>query len=408
MKRLGIMDRVVRAVAALCIADPTRIDIPKVRGRYGLLEGLSGATSSLVLAALKFWLGLMFSSAGLLADAVHSLTDVASSAVVITSFYVATKPPDREHPFGHAKAEYIATLIVSLLMVVAGWELGQANVLALIRGHGNTTEALPVAWPFLIGLCGLILLSELQARFSAALGRVIGSRTLEADGWHFRSDALATGIVILGLAGRNVGLPWLDGIAGGLVGAFIVWTGTKLALGSMSPLLGETAPQHELDAIRDIAKEIPGVVAVHDLAVHKYGPFYYTAAHMEVSDDLGVHRMHELAMQLEMRVLKRFPGQCVVHTDPVNFGHPLFGPVAHALRKLVVAHPDLIEYRDLTLWNDAGTDHAEVELAVDSHVPASRYPELARYVTDSVARDFPALAMDARVKLDFSSRPMTA
>src|SRR5579863_2795480 len=207
MKRQGIMDRVVRAVAALCIADPTRIDIPKVRGRYGLLEGLSGATSSLVLAALKFWLGLMFSSAGLLADAVHSLTDVASSAVVITSFYVATKPPDREHPFGHAKAEYIATLIVSLLMVVAGWELGQSNVLALIRGHGNTTEALPVAWPFLIGLCGLILLSELQARFSAALGRVIGSRTLEADGWHFRSDALATGIVILGLAGRNVGLP---------------------------------------------------------------------------------------------------------------------------------------------------------------------------------------------------------
>ena len=407
MERHGTMDRLVGAIASRWIRNHEQVEVPQVRSRYGLIEGVSGASSSLLLAALKLVLSLQFASAGLLADAVHSLTDVASSAVVIISFFVATKPPDREHPFGHAKAEYIATLVVSLLMIVAGWELGQSNVMGLIRGRAGVPQE-PVDWPMLAALCGLIAISELQARFSAALGRAIGSHTLEADGWHFRSDALATGIVILGLAGRNVGLPRLDGVAGAFVGVFIVWTGARIALKAISPLLGETAPEHELDSIREIARQIPGIVAVHDLAVHKYGPFYYTAAHMEVSDDLDVHRMHGLAMQLEMRVLKRFPGQCVVHTDPVNYSHPLFTAVAESLFQTVVAHPDLVEYRDLSLWSKEGREHAEVEVSVEPRVPAARYPELTRHVQDAVRRDFPSLDVDVRLKVDFSARPLTA
>lgn len=402
----GPMDRLVGWLAVRLIADHQRVDLPAVRRRYGVIEGTSGAAISMVLAGLKLALGLAFASAGLIADAVHSLTDVASSAVVIVSFYAAQKPPDREHPYGHAKAEYVATLIVSLFMVVAGWELGQSNVMALVRG--GSASVLPLAWPVLAGLCGLILLSELQARFSAALGRAIRSQTLTADGWHFRSDALATGIVIVGLAGRNVGLSWLDGAAGAAVGAFIVWTGVRLAFGAISPLLGETVPESELEAIRTIAGQVPGIVAVHDLAVHKYGPVYYTAAHMEVSDDLDVHRMHEIAVQLETRILKRFPGQCVIHTDPVNLRHPLFERVAAALRRVVVAHPDLVEFRDLTLWSDAIGDRGDVEVSVDPRVPQSRYAELTRHVEDALGEEFPDLRLDVRLKVDFSSRPMTA
>jgi cation diffusion facilitator family transporter len=352
-------------------------------------------------------LGALFQSAGLVADAVHSLTDVASSFVVITSFYIAQKPPDREHPYGHAKAEYIATLIVSLFMVVAGWELGQANVMGLIRGTAGA-PALPLEWTVLVGLCGLMAISELQARFSKALGRAIGSNTLAADGWHFRSDALATGIVILGLAGRNVGLNWLDHAAGGAVGVFIVWTGIKLAMGAISPLLGETAPEAEMETIREIARGVPGVVAVHDLAVHKYGPVYYTAAHMEISDDLGVHHIHEIAVQLETRILKRFPGQCVIHTDPINLRHPLLARVSDWLRQLVIAHPDLVEFRDLTLWSEAGRERGDVELSVEPHAAQSKYPEIARFVEEALREEFPALDMAVRLKVDFSARPMTA
>lgn len=407
---LRLIDRLVRRLAARFIVDHERVDLPAVRARYGVIEGVTGAVISLLLAALKLVLGLAFHSAGLIADAVHSLTDVASSAVVITSFHIAKKPADREHPFGHAKAEYVATLIVALFMVVAGWELAQANVMSLIRGglSASGSEVLPLEWGVLVGLLGLIAISELQARFSSALGRAIGSSTLKADGWHFRSDALATGIVILGLAGRNLGLPWLDGVAGGVVGAFVIWTGTQLAMGAISPLLGETAPEHEMEAIREIARQVPGVVAVHDLAVHKYGPVYYTAAHMEVSDDLDVHRMHEIAVQLEVRILKRFPGQCVIHTDPVNLRHPLFGRVSDALRDVVVAHPDLVEYRDLTLWSEAGHDRGDVEVSVEPHVPASSYSALTQHVEDALRETFPSIELAVRLKVDFSARPMTA
>lgn len=407
MASFGPMDRLVHGIASRWITDYERVDVPTVRSRYGLIEGASGATLSLVLAGLKFGLGLLFQSAGLVADGVHSLTDVASSLVVVMSFYVAQKPADREHPYGHAKAEYIATLIVSLFMVVAGWELGQANVMGLIRGTSGA-RGLPLEWPMLLGLCGLIVLSETQARFSAALGRAIGSRTLEADGWHFRSDAMATGIVILGLAGRNIGLPWLDSVAGACVGVFIVWTGTRLATGAISPLLGESAPEHEMETIRAIAREIPGVVAVHDLAVHKYGPVYYIAAHMEVSDDLDVHRMHEIAVQLETRILKRFPGQCVIHTDPVNLSHPLFSRVGDALKEVVIAHPDLVEYRDLTLWSENGRDRGDVELSVDPHASHAHYPAIAGQVQEALREKFPNLDLSVRLKVDFSARPMTA
>jgi cation diffusion facilitator family transporter len=407
MERRGAMDRFVQGLARRWIAEHERVDVPAVRSRYGVIEGVSGATISLILAALKLTLGLAFHSAGLVADAVHSLTDVASSVVVIMSFYVAQKPPDREHPYGHAKAEYIATLIVAMFMVVAGWELGQANVMGLIRGPSGE-PALALDWLVLLGLCGLIVISEVQARFSAALGRAIRSHTLAADGWHFRSDAMATGIVIVGLAGRNFGLPWLDGAAGACVGVFIVWTGTRLAMGAISPLLGETAPEHEMETIREIARQVPGIVAVHDLAVHKYGPVYYTAAHMEVSDDLDVHRIHEIAVQLETRILKRFPGQCVIHTDPVNLRHPLFARVSDALREVVVAHGDLVEFRDLTIWSENGRDRGDVEVSVDSRVPTPQYPALVRHVEESLRGNFPALELTVRLKVDFSARPMTA
>ena len=407
MASSGLMDRFVRWLAARWIADHQRVDVPAVRSRYGLIEGVSGAALSLALAGLKFGLGLVFQSAGLVADGVHSLTDVASSMVVVMSFYVAQKPPDREHPYGHAKAEYVATLIVSLFMVVAGWELGQANVMGLIRG-GFRAQALPLEWPMLLGLCGLILVSETQARFSAALGRAIGSHTLEADGWHFRSDALATGIVIVGLAGRNIGLPWLDAVAGAFVGVFIVWTGTRLAMGAISPLLGESAPEHEMETIREIARGIPGVVAVHDLAVHKYGPVYYIAAHMEVPDDLDVHRSHEIAGQLETRILKRFPGQCVIHTDPVNLSHPLFSRVSEALKEVVIAHPDLVEFRDLTLWSEEGRDRGDVEVSVEPHASHVHYPDIVKQVQAALRKSFPDLDLSVRLKVDFSARPLTA
>jgi cation diffusion facilitator family transporter len=394
------MERFVRWLAARVIADHANLQRPDVRARYGLLQGWVSAGVALLLAALKFAFGWFLASAGLTADAVHSLSDVGSSLVVILGFHAARRPPDAEHPFGHAKAEYVATLVLAILMAMVGYQLGQGNLLRLIRGE-VPADALPLSWGVFAALLALMGIGETLARFSAALGRLIGSQTLLADSWHTRTDVMALGIAIVGLGGRNFGLPWLDAAAGAVVGVFIVATAVSLALGAISPLLGETAVEHEIAAMRAIAEEIPEIVNVHDLAVHKYGQFYFTAVHMEVSDSLNSHKMHEIAVQLETRILKQFPGECVVHVDPIDLAHPLYFRVSHSLRDIVIQHPSLIEFRDLSLWSEGGGDHGEVEVMVDPETPAAEHGAIADGIAATLRREYPQLSLAIRLKADY-------
>ncbi len=396
------MERFVRWLAARLIADAGDVQRLDVRSRYGLLQGWVSAGVALLLAALKFAFGWSLASAGLIADGVHSLTDVGSSAMVILGFLVARRPPDQEHPFGHAKAEYIATLGLAILMAVVGFELGQANLLRLLRGD-IAQDLVPLSWASFAALLALMGIGEALSRFSAAVGRVINSDTLRADSWHSRTDVMALGIVIVGLAGRNVGLHWLDAAAGAVVGAFIVGTAVSLAMGAISPLLGETAVEREIAAMRTIAAGVPGIVSVHDLAVHKYGHFYFTAVHMEVSDALNAHKMHEIAVQLETRILKQFPGECVVHVDPIDLAHPLYFRVSHTLRDLVIEDPDLVEFRDLSLWSENGASLGDVEVVVHPRVSPERQHAIAEGLLTALRRDYPELRIDVRTKVDFTA-----
>ncbi len=337
----------------------------------------------------------------------HSLTDVGSSAMVILGFLVARRPPDREHPFGHAKAEYVATLALAILMAIVGFELGQGNVLRLVRGE-IAQDLVPLNWASFAALLALMGIGELLARFSAAAGRIIDSQALRADSWHSRTDVMALGIVIVGLAGRNVGIHWLDAAAGAIVGVFIVGTAVSLALGAISPLLGETAVGREIEAMRAIAAGVPGIVSVHDLAVHKYGHFYFTAVHMEVSDALNAHKMHEIAVQLETRILKQFPGECVVHVDPIDLAHPLYFRVSHTLRDLVIQHPDLVEFRDLSLWNENGASQGDVEVVVHPRVPPHRQAAIAETLHAALRQEYPDLRIEVRTKVDFTAAGLAA
>ncbi|NIP73422.1 MAG: cation transporter, partial [Gammaproteobacteria bacterium] len=207
------MDRFTRCILRHTVRDWEHVQDPVVRSRYGMLEGWVSVVGNLVLAGVKLVLGIAVQSTGLIADAVHSLSDMASSVVVIISFRASRKPPDPEHPFGHAKAEYVATLVVSLLMIMAGVQIGQEAVWGLLAG-APTAPLLPLSWGVFATLVLLLLAKEAMGAFSRALGRMIDSDALAADGWHHRTDALSTGIVIVGLAGRNIQLPWLDGAAG--------------------------------------------------------------------------------------------------------------------------------------------------------------------------------------------------
>ncbi len=375
---------------------------PAVRTRLGELEGWVSIVVNLALAAGKVFLGVSLHSAGLISDAVHSLGDMATSLVVIVGFRISKKPPDPEHPFGHERSEHIATLIIAVLLVIAGIEIAKETVLALL-GNPRYGEAIPVTWAIFGVLASFVVAKELLARFSAALGRIIESPALAADAWHHRTDALSTAVVAAGLAGRNLGYPWLDGVAGIAVSLFVVFSGLEMAYRSFSPLLGETVGGEELERIRAVARSLPGVVDAHDIRVQRYGGFNITTVHIEVSDRLDVHRMHELTVTLEMRVLKALPGECVVHIDPIDFHHPLFDEVSTVLKNAVVAHRDLVDFHDLNLWRRDGEELGDVEISVEPKAYGGDHKNLADYVSREVGRHFPDLRLTVRVKLDFSA-----
>lgn len=399
------MNRFTQLIVRCCIRDWERVAEPPVRSRYGMLEGWVSIVGNLALALVKLVLGLMAHSAGLIADAVHSLSDMASSAVVILSFRISRKPPDQEHPFGHEKAEYVATLVVALLMIMAGFQIGQESLTGLWREPSATD--LPLTWWMFAVLVLLLLAKEAMGGFSRVLGRMIDSQALKADAWHHRTDALSTAIVIVGLGGRNVGLYWLDGVAGLLVALWIVYTGIKLAYDAISPLLGEIAPPDEIETIRKIAQAVAGVVSSHDIKVQKYGHFYFTTLHCELSDRMDVHKMHEISVIIETRILKRFRGECVVHMDPVNLYHPLLHRVSDVIKDAVISHSELVEFRDLNLWNEEGRERGEVEVSVNAATPRETYPDITGYISSEVRQHFPALDFSVRLKVDFTAEPLS-
>ncbi len=399
------MERFTRWLTSRMIEKDESPRDPRVRARFGMLEGWVSIVVNLLLAAGKLVLGIIMHSAGLISDAVHSLGDMATSLVVIVGFRVSRKPPDPEHPFGHEKSEQIATLIISVLLVIAGFELGKETLLALISDPGGGAED-KLTWGLGAILVGMMLIKEVLAKFSYALAKIIVSSTLQADGWHHRTDALTTGIVIIGLAGRNFGWPWLDGIAGLMVSLFIIGTGIQMAYVSISPLLGETAVAEEIDIIKVIGQKVQGINSIHDIRVQRYGKFNFTTLHVELSDRIGVHRMHEITVQIETRILKKFPGECVVHIDPIDFYHPMFNQVADLLRSLVIAHPDLVDFQDLKLWRENGGEHGDVEISVEPEAPGESYSSLNTYVLREVEKRFPALRFQVWLKVDFSATPL--
>ena len=350
---------------------------PSVRKRYGLLEGWTSVLVNLLVFLIKLVPGLLIGSVSLVADAVHSLGDLATSGVVIWSFRAAARPPDHEHPFGHGRVESVASLIVAVLLLVGAVEIGRAAVGSLLNPRPVTAS---------VGLLGILLLTlvlkEWLARLSAVLGARIASTALEADAWHHRSDALATGAVIAALAGERLGWHGLDGAAGIIVALVIAITAIGLVRRSLDPLIGE-APTRELQRrIRELATEVPEVDAVHDVMVHAYGTLLVISLHVELPVELDVVRAHDVAERVERLLASRLRAIVVVHVDPVDRHHPLFGPLEDLLGRLTAAAGGSVSFHDLRLVGGRTGCNVVFDLAAEGTDPERVAGELRREILE--------------------------
>jgi len=282
-----------------------------VRTHYGFLEAWVSIIGNIGLFVIKIIFGLLTNSIALIADAFHTLSDVVTSICVLVGFFLARKPADPEHPFGHGRSESIATLVIALLLLWVGAEF--------LMGSIRRTISPPLVkgtWWLILLMALAAVAKEWMARFSINLGNMIKSDALIADAWHHRTDAIATFLVALSFLGALFSIYRLDGIFGICVSLLIICTGAQLTRQSVSRLIGQSPPTEFKTGIAEIARRIKSVKSVHEIEVHDYGLVKAVSIHIEVQPDLHVTRAHEIGTQVQEAIDKELGTKTTVHIEP--------------------------------------------------------------------------------------------
>lgn len=297
----------------LFIKDCDNVTDPAVRERYGILSGAVGIVLNLLLSAGKLFAGLMTGSISITADAFNNLSDAGSSVVTLVGFKLAGQKADDGHPFGHGRMEYLAGLLVSLMILLVGVELGRSSIGKIIR---------PEAVDFSLVSTGILAASILvklwMGQFNRGLGRKIGSAAMAATAADSLSDAVATAAVLAGTLVNRFAHVNIDGWVGLAVAVFILRSGWGAAKDTINPLLGESPDPELVKQLRELVLSHPQVVGMHDLIIHDYGPGRRLCSfHAEVPQDADILDAHDAIDHIEREIKEKFGIETTVHMDPI-------------------------------------------------------------------------------------------
>jgi cation diffusion facilitator family transporter len=303
------MDRIVDILVRLL-----HLDKGNRFKNYGYFEGFLSITFNILLSVLKFIFGTLLNSVSLIADALHSLSDVITSVIVVFGFKIAAKPPDEEHPFGHGRAERIVSIIVACLLIVVGFEF-------FMGGFERFRNPIPIKSDALVigVLVGSIFIKEFLYQVALHLGRKINSASLRADALHHRTDAISTVLVLIGFICFRFGLFSLDGLMGMAVALIIVYTGISIIIESGNFLIGQAPSSSLVDKIKDTAARCDGVNDVHHIHVHDYGGQLEVTIHVRLKSNIHLNDAHQKASDVEEAIKRCVPGaEVTVHLEPFD------------------------------------------------------------------------------------------
>ena len=350
-------------ILRIFVRDHKNTEDPAVRDKCGRVAGAVGIVTNFLLFLMKIIVGTAFHSVSVTADAVNNLTDSGSSVVTLIGFKMASKPADEKHPFGHARIEYLSGVIVSFIVIFLGLQLGMSSIEKILTPEENALT--PVA---LVVLVISILAKLWQCLFYRKVGRMIKSESVEATSKDSRNDVIATSVVLLGavitmLTGVNV-----DGYMGAAVALFIVFSGVQLTISTADPLLGQ-APEGELvQTITEKMLSYPGIIGMHDLAVHNYGVGRcFASAHCEVDAKNDILVSHDLIDNIERDFSRDLGIHMVIHLDPVIVGDARTDALHCKVQSLVTAlYPTVTIHDFRVIW---GVTHSNI--VFDAAVPFS-------------------------------------
>lgn len=364
---------------------------PHVRESYGVLGGVLGIVCNIVLFVVKLLVGIFLNAISIMSDAFNNLTDSFSSIVSIISAKLSNKKPDKDHPFGHGRVEYIATLIVSFIIVLVGFELLTSSVENLINGiKGNSTPLQTGTMLYIsMGILACSLLVKLwMYSYNKYLGKKIDSGVLLASSADSISDALtSTAIIIATLVGGLLlkdNYFYLDSAMGIIVSIIICINGFKIVFSTIGDLLGKPASKEELEMLEKIIMSTDKIIGIHDLIIHDYGPGRkYASVHAEVDANSNIVEAHEIIDEIEQICYAQTSIELTIHMDPIDTTSETVIEANAAVGKVINNYEGL-SFHDLRITNGESNINVIFDLVVPHEYNNEQVKELISTIKKSI------------------------
>jgi len=332
-------------IIKLFIKNPEDTSSPSVREAYGVLAAFVGVVINLLLCVAKFVVGMWSGSIAIQADAVNNLSDIGSSVVTFIGFKAANRPADKEHPFGHARVEYIAALVVSFLILLVAFELGKESVSKIL--NPTPVEYSPVTMVVLaISILGKLYLGS----FTRKVGKRIDSSALAASTMDSICDVISTGAILIStVIGYFTNLN-LDGYIGILVALFVLYAGISILRETISPLMGEAPDPALVKELHERLLSYHGIDGLHDVIIHNYGPGRLIAtAHAEVAVDCDILEIHETIDKAEREVGDAMGMMLTLHLDPLSTCDDACNAVREQVKAVIADVDEKLSFHDFRM-----------------------------------------------------------
>ncbi|WP_312652209.1 cation diffusion facilitator family transporter [Aminipila sp.] len=327
---------------------------PIVRDQYGKLAGVVGIISNVILCAMKVLIGIFTNSIAIIADGINNLADASSSIITLIGFKLAAMPEDQDHPYGHARIEYLTGLLISAVIIALGFQLIKTSFDKVLH-----PDLMQFSYITIVILAISIAVKIWQARFNRSAGKKINSVALMATATDSRNDVISTSAVLISIIIGKLTNLQLDGIMGCFVALFIIWSGIQLIRETSSPLLGEAPDPALVTAILEGAESYEGVIGTHDLMVHNYGPGrIFASIHIEVDSERDIMESHDMIDNIERTLNQSLKINLTAHMDPVKLNDPLTAELRSILKETIAPLDGVLGIHDLRII--PGSTHTNI------------------------------------------------
>ncbi len=389
----------IKFLAKIFIKDSENVTDQRVRSAYGYLCGAVGIVLNILLFVGKFAAGTLSGSVAVTADAFNNLSDAGSSVISLIGFRLASQKPDPHHPFGHGRFEYIASLVISIIIIVMGFELGKSSFEKIVRPEPVEYSALT----FVI-LAVSILVKLYMFLYNRSTGKRIDSSTMRATAMDSISDAVSTTAVLVSSVIAFFTSVSVDGWMGLAVAAFILFTGFQSAKETVDSLLGAPPEKEFVDEVANIVLSHDGIIGIHDMIVHNYGPGReFVSLHAEVPSDGNMVEIHDTIDNIEHDILQEMGCLATIHMDPVDVRDEFTANVKKRVKEIIEAIDPVITFHDFRMVS--GPTHTNVifDIVVPYGYKLSD-EEVVKRISDAIHESDENLFAVIEVDKDFAGR----